>query len=55
VPEIALRVTYLALLSLVVELGPFLIRPIVSSFLVCCNLPLINPPSPVWDFHPCVG
>jgi hypothetical protein len=52
VPEIALNVAYFALLSLLVELGPFWLRPIVSSFFVCCNLPTINSLPPAWDFHP---
>jgi hypothetical protein len=34
-----------ALISLLVELGPFPLRPIVSSFLVCCNLPTVDPPT----------
>jgi hypothetical protein len=55
-PEIAsLRVTYFALPSMLVEIGPLPIHLIVSSFLVCCNLPVINPPSPGWDFCPCIG
>jgi hypothetical protein len=40
----ASRVNYFALLSFLIKLGPFLLRLIVSSFLVRCNLPAIDPP-----------
>jgi len=44
-----------ASISLLVEMGPFPLRPIVSSFLVCCKLPTVNPPHLHGIFRPFVA